>query len=186
MPKDSFMEVGTNMLFLSGIFSGISHFWTRRPAGNLACIARLLFFLLPAPLYGSESIWVSVSSSCLIAASCQHLKMVVLGQSNEAVGGCCCLPCFPLGLSSKANWEPPWATSQSRKSDPAAAACFFQVCKKLHMATNSISKKSPEFQPLASSFQQLKKMWPFGGAGEKLQKAKDSFPGACQGFPDRG
>lgn len=84
--------------------------------------------------------------------------MVMLGQSNEAVGGCCCLPCFPLGLSSKASGEPPSAASQSRKSDPAAAACLFQVCKKLHMGINCISKKFLEIQPLTSSFQQLKKI----------------------------
>lgn len=108
--------------------------------------------------------------------------MVMLGQPNKAVGGCCCLLCLPLGLSSKASGEPPSASSQNRKSDPAVAAWLLQVCKKLHMGITSISKKCLDIQTFTSSSQQLEKkkkgLWKCWKNCRRWRI--DSFPGCCK------
>lgn len=69
MPKNP-CEVGTTKLFIPEIFSGVSTQAQVGPASSLACTVGWLFPLLPAPVFGSESVPSSVSSSCLTAASC--------------------------------------------------------------------------------------------------------------------
>lgn len=69
VPKDP-CEVGTTKFFLSEIFSGVSTQAQEGPAGNLVWTVGWPLPLLPAPMFGSESIPSSVSSSCLTAASC--------------------------------------------------------------------------------------------------------------------